>query len=64
MRDSFLFSQLSDLIQKNMKFVFGLQELQSLETETLQRSVSNHPADQLHVRHEGFQVNILEHGEQ
>ena len=52
-RDSFLFRQLSDLVEEDVKFIFGLEELQPLEAETLQRAVSNHPADQLHVRHEG-----------
>ena len=60
MGDSLLLSQLSDLVEENVKFIFGLEELQPLEAETLQRAVSNHPADQLHVRHEGVQVNILQ----
>ena len=59
-RDSFLLCQLSYFIEQDVKFELGLKVFESLEAETLQRTISNHSAQKLQVRHKLLQVNSLE----
>ena len=59
-RDSFLLCQLSYFIEQDVKFELGLKVFESLEAETLQRTISNHSAQKLQVRDKLLQVNCLE----
>ena len=56
---SLLLGQLTDLVQQQMEFVLRLKKLQTLETETLERSISNHSTQELKVSHKFLQANNL-----
>ena len=50
---------LADLIEEDVQLELGLKELKSLETETLERTVSNHSTQQLEISHKLLQSNSL-----
>ena len=60
MRNSFLSSQFSELVEKNVKLIFGLEIGETAVTEALERTISNHCTEMVHVSDKGLQVrNII-----
>ena len=59
--DGLLLRQLPDLIEEDVELVFGLKILQTLETETLERTISDHSTQKLKICHELLQSDSLKY---
>ena len=56
-----LLRQFPDLIEKDVELVFGLEILQTLEAETLERTISDHSTQKLDICHKLLQSDSLKY---
>ena len=61
MRNRLLLRKLPDLIEEDVELVFGLEILQTLETEALKRTISDHSTQKLEICHELLQSDSLKY---
>ena len=50
-----------DLIEEDVELVFGLEILQTLETEALKRTISDHSTQKLEICHKLLQFDSLKY---
>lgn len=61
MRNRLLLRKLPDLIEEDVELVFGLEILQTLETEALKRTISDHSTQKLEICHKLLQSDSLKY---